>query len=171
MGERLVPGRLEILPGLGPVRVRAVRTEDAAPLAAFFAGAMTPDDIRARFFSAKPPSGYVEGLSHPDFAHDMVMLAVAEAAGDLLGGVRLVDAPDASRAEVAISIRSDLKHRGLGRLLMASALDYARRHGTADVVADIQAGNRASLGLARQMGFTFSRSLAAPSMVRAQRHL
>jgi acetyltransferase len=171
MGQMTVPDRLECLPGLGRVRVRAVRAEDAAPLAAFFGGLMAPDDLRARFFAAKPPPGYVEGLTHPDFAHDMVMLAVQETSGALLGGVRLVDAADGPRSEIAISVRSDLKHRGLGRLLMASAIDYARHHGIVDVVADIQADNRASLGLARTLGFTFTRTLAAPSMVKAQLHL
>ncbi|MEI9996843.1 MAG: GNAT family N-acetyltransferase [Rhizomicrobium sp.] len=157
---------LTVLAGFGPVLLRPVGRCDAPALTRFFE-ALDPADIRARFFAGRhgPPPGYVERLAQADFEHDLVLLGADAGTGALLGGARLVE------GETAITVRSDLKHRGLGRLLMRRLLDHARDRGTHDVFADILPENRASLGLARDMGFAFSRSARTPNVVRAYLHL
>jgi len=168
--DRAALEQLRTLPGFGDVLLRPVRAGDTAALGLFYA-CMSPEDLGARFFAGRsaPPAGYVETLIRADGEHDVVLLAIRPPDGEVLGGVRLVEVEGA--AELAITIRSDLKHRGLGALLMSSLLEQARRHGTAEVFADILAENRASLGLARKLGFALSRSAQAPDLVRATLHL
>ncbi len=158
------------LPAFGDVLLRPVRADDGAALGRFY-DCVSRDDIHARFFAVRsgPPPGYVDTLLRADCDRDVVLLAVRPDDGEILGGVRLV-AQDGA-AEIAITIRSDLKHRGLGGLLVTSVLDHARRRGTAEVFADILAANRASLGLARKLGFALRRSAQAPHLVRATLHL
>jgi acetyltransferase len=65
---------------------------------------------------------------------------------------RLVADPDNVKAEFAVSVRSDLKGRGLGRLLMQRLIDYARTRGIGEIYGDVLEDNVMMLALAREMG-------------------
>ncbi len=148
----------------GTTVIRAIRADDAAGIERFFAR-LTPDDVRARFFQALRalPPGYVEQLTHPDAAHGAALVAVD--GEDILGVGRLID------GELAVTVRSDLKHRGIGLALLERLLDVARRRGTGEVCADILAANRACLGMARKLGFALHRALRRAGLVRAKLRL
>jgi acetyltransferase len=136
---------------------RPIRPEDEAAHSAFIA-AMSPGDLRMRFFGA------VRGFDHSqlarmtqiDYDREMALIAtVADASGaqQTLGVVRIVADPDNECAEFAVAIRSDLKGKGLGRLLMTRIIDYARARNTCFIVGEILRENTAMLALAKACGF------------------
>ncbi|HSV69744.1 MAG TPA: bifunctional acetate--CoA ligase family protein/GNAT family N-acetyltransferase [Methylibium sp.] len=138
--------------------VRPIRPEDE-PAHRRFIERLSPDDIRMRIFHTRRelPHSELARLTQIDYAREMALVAIeVDAAGreaDTLGVVRLVADPDNVDAEFAIIVRSDLKGRGLGRLLMARIIDYARHHGTRGLVGDVLRANRAMLELAAHCGF------------------
>src|SRR6516165_1862843 len=64
-----------------------------------------------------------------DYARAMAFIAIEESSGKMLGVVRLHADANYERGEYAILVRSDLKGRGLGYLLMQMIIDYARAEG------------------------------------------
>jgi acetyltransferase len=53
-----------------------------------------------------------------------------------------------------VIVRSDLKGRGLGSLLMRLLIDYARARGIGTLFGEVLAENTAMLALARDLGFS-----------------
>ncbi|HTI17810.1 MAG TPA: GNAT family N-acetyltransferase, partial [Trinickia sp.] len=137
--------------------IRPIRPEDEAAHAALIA-AMTPDDLRMRFF------GSVRGFDHTqlarmtqiDYNREMALIATtndAHGAQRTLGVVRIVVDPDNEYAEFAVALRSDQKGKGLGKRLMTRIIDYARARGTRFMVGEILRENTAMLALAKACGF------------------
>jgi acetyltransferase len=71
-----------------------------------------------------------------------------------LGEVRVVADPDNAVADFAIVVRSDMKGKGLGRLLLQSIVDYCRSRGTGELRGETLSGNMRMKHLARDLGFT-----------------
>ena len=95
-----------------------------------------------------------------DYAREMAFIAVRSleaatgpAKSETLGVVRAITDADNLTTEFAIVVRSDLKRRGLGRLLMNKIIAYARSRGTARMVGSILRDNRGMLALADAFGF------------------
>jgi len=82
-----------------------------------------------------------------------------------LGVARAVGDPDNVRAEFAIIVRSDLKGRGLGPILLNKLIDYLRGRGTTEVVGEALSDNRRLLGLVRQFGFEIEPSPGAGTVL------
>jgi acetyltransferase len=95
-------------------------------------------------------------MTQIDYDREMALIATAadaSAVQQTLGVVRIVADPDNECAEFAVTVRSDLKGKGLGRLLMTRIIDYARARGTRFVFGEILRGNTAMLALAKACGF------------------
>ncbi|MBI5119755.1 MAG: GNAT family N-acetyltransferase [Rhodospirillales bacterium] len=140
------------------VMVRPIRPEDE-PNHHIFISKLTPEDIRFRFF------GLVHELPHTEMArltqidYDREMAFIATMAGEhgqqeTVGVVRTVTDPDNERTEYAIVVRSDLKGKGLGRVLMEKMIRYCKARGTRWMVGQALADNRPMLILAELLGFT-----------------
>jgi acetyltransferase len=164
------PERVEFLSGVGEALLRPVRPDDAGAINCFFER-LTREDVRMRFFSAlrSLPQRHVERLVDTDFERDIALLLIEPVFGEILGVARLADAGE--QGEIAITVRSDMKHNGIGAHLLTRLLDHARRRGLQEVFGDILPDNRACLGLARKLGFTFGRRAEAPYLVRARLRL
>jgi acetyltransferase len=67
--------------------------------------------------------------------------------------VRAICEPDNVSAEFAVLVRSDLKGRRLGELLMRRIIDYQRARGTNKLVGTVLAENKRMLDLAGRLGF------------------
>ncbi|WP_374447512.1 GNAT family N-acetyltransferase [Stella sp.] len=155
-----------------PIRLRPIRPEDAPALEAIIAR-MTPEDLRMRFFAPmrRLPEVLLARLTQIDYDREMALVAFAEGpAGepDGLGVVRLLADPDGQQAEFAIGVRSDVKGRGLGWLLMRRIIDYARQRGIGAVVGDVLRENQPMLDLARDLGFRVETGAADPGIVRVR---
>ena len=85
--------------------------------------------------------------------------------GKLLGVVRLHANANYDSGEFAVLVRSDLKGRGLGWLLMQMIIEYARAEGLKTIEGQVLSENTAMLAMCRELGFDL-----APDPQR-QRHL
>ena len=141
-------------------RLRPVRPDDAPALIELSAHC-EPADLRLRFFGAMTELSprLAARLSQIDYDREMALLAIPAAPDGIstvAGVVRLSGDPDRVEAEYAIIVRSDLKHRGLGRQLMGEIIAYARSRGYARLFGQVLAENTTMLDLARQLGATVS---------------
>jgi acetyltransferase len=139
-----------------PIVLRPIRPEDEAQHLAFLAR-LDPEDVRMRVFHSQREIARNElaRLTQIDYAREMAFIAEAHDDGgrETLGVVRAVIDPDNVEAEFGIIVRSDLKHRGLGQLLLAKLVRYLQAQGTQRLVAQVLHDNRTMLELARDNGF------------------
>lgn len=137
--------------------LRPIKPEDAPQHLAFF-NQLDADDVRYRTFSAMrelQPS-HLAKLTQIDYDREMAFIATRlcpEGKFETLGVVRAVADPDNISAEFAIIVRSDLKGKGLGRILFSKLLDYFRARGTLEMVGDALPHNTGVQDLVRRFGF------------------
>jgi len=79
-----------------------------------------------------------------------------------LGVVRAIADPDNIDAEFAIIVRSDLKGRGLGHLLLSKMIDYLAGRGTRRIVGYVLRENTGMHKLVRTHGFVLDESASDP---------
>jgi acetyltransferase len=141
----------------GELLLRPIRPEDEA-LHRAFTEHLAPEDLRLRFFSMRRelPRSELARLVQIDYAREMAFIALAERPNgtpETVGVVRAVTDPDNIEAEFAIIVRSDLKGRGLGRMLLDKLVRYQRSRGTQRLVGEVLHENEAMRQLARDIGF------------------
>lgn len=136
------------------LHVRPVRADDEPSLAAFFAQ-LTPEDLRMRFLTGLRvvDHGRLSLMTQIDYARTMTFLALEPGTETILAVAMLAKGPDPTRAEIAVSVRSDLKGKGLGWTLMDHTLAYARAEGVETIESLESAENGAALRLEAEMGF------------------
>lgn len=139
------------------LRLRPIRPEDESEHLAFVQR-LAPEDLRMRFFSSRRelPRSELARLVQIDYAREMAFVALdtrPDGSDETLGVVRAVTDPDNIEAEFGIIVRSDLKARGLGRLLMDKLIRYLRSQGTQRLVGHVLRENEAMRELARVLGF------------------
>jgi len=143
-----------------PIMLRPIRPEDE-PQHARFLDAIDPQDLRLRFFRVVRAFEYSEvaRMTQIDYDREMSFIAVRRAgnAEEMLGVALAMADPDGARAEFAILVRSDLKGKGLGALLMEKLIRYWRARGIAELVGDVMPENRRMLALASDLGFEIRR--------------
>jgi acetyltransferase len=144
------------------ITVRPIRPEDERQHRQFIEQ-LSPEDVRMRVFTTRRelPRSELARLTQIDYAREMAFIAERHTAnGDMetIGTVRAIADPDNVEAEFAIVVRSDLKGRGLGRLLLDKIERYARAQGTERLSGVVLRENAAMLDLARHSGFTIDAS-------------
>ncbi|MFZ5546536.1 MAG: GNAT family N-acetyltransferase [Pseudomonadota bacterium] len=137
--------------------VRPIRPEDEHQHRRFLER-LDPEDIRMRIFQTRRelPRSELARLTQIDYEREMAFVAVGTdelGQPETLGAARAVRDPDNTEAEFAIIVRSDLKGRGLGHLLLQHLIDYVRSRGTPRLAGLILRENAAMLQLARSVGF------------------
>jgi acetyltransferase len=144
------------------VEIRPVKPEDLSLHEELFEQ-VAPADLRLRFFSSRRelPRSEVARFVQIDYAREMAFVAIDHPAGgirQMLGLVQAACDPDNIEAEVAILVRSDLKGRGLGRLLMDRMIAYLRDHGTQRLAAHVLQENEVMRALVHDCGFAVAPS-------------
>lgn len=146
--------RLETRSGV-KLNIRPAAPEDEVRLIDFFSH-VAPDDMRFRFLS--PLRKIDRALAHElvDVDHTQTENLLAFDADDdtLVATAMLAADPDLERAEVAIAIRADYKHLGVGWTLLRHVSDYARARGIKRLESIECRDNREAISLEREMGFT-----------------
>ena len=152
------------LPDGTRVKLRPVRPDDEALLRDIFAH-MTPTDIRSRFFTAVRQVGpeLSARLAQIDYDREIGLIALQEGPGTALGVARFSADPDNRRAEFAITVRSDWKRGGLGRLLLTHLSEVARRRGIGEAIGKVGRNNPAMLALCRSLGLKIVADPADPA--------
>lgn len=136
------------------IALRPIRPEDEPAHREFFAS-LKDEDIRFRFF------GLMKVLEHSqlarytqiDYDREMAFIACQGESARTLGVVRAISDPDRLRAEFGIIVRSDIKGRGLGRILLEKLIRYCRARGIGELVGEVLQENRRMLALSRELGF------------------
>jgi acetyltransferase len=161
---RPYPSELEETVECGDRRVvlRPIRPEDS-PRHRQFLARVAPRDLYMRFFTGvrELPEADLAHLTQIDYDRDMAFVAVAGAAAgseEILGVARACADQDNDAAEFAVLVRSDLKGRGLGTLLMRKLIRYCRARGTGELWGDVLSDNAEMLHLARSLGFRVRRT-------------
>jgi acetyltransferase len=144
-----------------PLLLRPIRPEDAPAHTAFFA-ALTPEDVRLRMFvrMRELQPAQLARFTQIDYDREMAFIATrkgADGQDETLGVARAVADADNQQAEFAVTVRSDLKGKGLGRMLMQKLIRYCRARGTAELVGDALDENKGVLGMATKLGFKHHR--------------
>lgn len=163
---------IEILRDGTRLRLRPIRPEDE-PAVVALAGRMSREDLRMRFFVAMKEltHQFAAKLTQIDYDREMALVAEPETGGEIWGVARFFADPDNNQAEYAVAVRSDLKGRGLGYLLMIRLIDIARRHGIRELFGDVLNENDAMLQMCRTLGFAVVAHPFEPSVVRASKIL
>jgi RimJ/RimL family protein N-acetyltransferase len=118
-------------------------------------GHVTKEDLRLRFFDS------IKEFSHPfiakltqlDYARAMALVAIDEASSEMLGVVWLYSDLNGESGEYAILLRSDMKGRGLGWVLMQLMIEYAKSVGLKRIDGQILQENSVMLKMCRELGF------------------
>lgn len=171
------PGHLESRRRLrdgSEVLIRPIRPEDEALMHAWFAR-LSAEDIRLRFFSAlkELDRRMAVRMTQIDYDREMSMVAVSTQPGpaELLGIASLNASAEFDEAEYAITVRTDLKGSGLGRVLMLEIIDYAITVGVREIWGEVRRENAPMLGLLRKLGFAMHRDPEEPGVMRVSRLL
>ena len=157
------------------ILLRPIRPEDE-PQHRAFVEQLKPSDLRLRFFYSRRelPRTEIARLTQIDYSREMAFIAVRREPNgkdETLGVVRAVADPDNVDAEFAIVVRSDLKGRGLGHLLLAKMIDFLTAQGTERVVAYVLPENQAMRDLALNTGFVVDKDASDGDSLRLVRPL
>jgi acetyltransferase len=139
------------------VFVRPIRPQEERLYGPFFEH-VTAEDLRLRFFALVKDFGhaYVARFTQIDYARAMAFIAIESATEAMLGVVRLHSDANYTSGEYAILVRSDLKGRGLGWVLMQQIIDYARAEGLKTIEGQILRQNATMLTMCRELGFSIA---------------
>ncbi|MEQ1769536.1 MAG: bifunctional acetate--CoA ligase family protein/GNAT family N-acetyltransferase [Devosia sp.] len=137
--------------------LRPIRPADARLYPAFLER-VDPEDMRMRFLVTMKTLSQNDRvrLTQLDYDRDMAFVAIERETGEMAGVVRYASDPDHFSGEYGVLVRTDLKRRGLGRLLMQTLIDYARADGIEQLDGIVHAQNKSMLSLCRALGFSFS---------------
>jgi acetyltransferase len=141
--------------------VRPIRPQDGPAHEEFF-NALAPEDLHFPLFlrvHEMQPSQLAR-FTQIDYDREMAFIATALTPGgkaETLGVARVVVDPDNVKATCTVVVRSDLKRRGLGQLLMNKLIVYCQKRGTGEIVGETLSQNVPVINLARQFGFKVER--------------
>lgn len=149
-----------------PILVRPVRPEDEPLYPPFFA-AVTQNDLRLRFFAPVKEFShtFIARFTQIDYARAMAFIALDDRSGAMMGVVRLHSDAEYKNGEYAVLVRSDLKSRGLGWLLMQLIIEYARSEGLHAISGQVLQDNVTMLQMCRELGFQIEPDPQEPSTV------
>lgn len=152
--------------------IRAARPDDDPILEELFRN-VSPEDLRFRFLTALAhvPPDQIKRMTNVD--HESAETWIAFLAEDRTPVATAMLASDAARmrAEVAISVRSDFRQRGIGRELLAFVSEQAEARGIQVIESIESRDNRAALEVERDMDFTLSPVPGDPTLVLVSKHL
>jgi acetyltransferase len=144
------------------ITIRAIVPDDCQELARFYERLST-DSLELRFHGGSPrlSAGAARFFCGPDHAaREGLVAEVLEDDGSTtivghlclepLGPVR------PGVAEVAVAVADEWQRCGIGRALIAAAVEWAANHGIDRLEASLLWGNAAMLGLIRSIGYPVS---------------
>jgi len=150
--------------------VRPVRADDEPLLAAFFT-CVTPDDLQYRFLTGLSHVDHdrLVAMTRVDYRRTISFLAFPEGGTDVIATAMLATDPDRTRAEVALTTRSDMKGRGVSWALFEHVLRYAQAEGIPTVEAIERTDHAAAIRMEREMGFVATADPDDPTTFVARR--
>jgi acyl-CoA hydrolase/RimJ/RimL family protein N-acetyltransferase len=137
------------------VTIRPTRADDAAGLQALFFH-LRPEDVRTRFFRQLKSltDETAQHLCNVSYHEEMAFAAVigGPESERIVGTSCYFLDPKTGLADVAYMVDAEWQGSGLGTLLQARTIDYARRHDVRGFTADVLADNAAMLAVFQRSG-------------------
>ena len=137
------------------LHVRPAGPDDDAALSDFFQH-VTKDDLRFRFLSAiqKVSDKQIAEMTHVDHRQTEDFMVYAAGSTEVIANAMLAANKKMDTAEVAITVRSDFKDKGIEAALLA----FVRRNAKARGIQKLQSielrENHCAIELERKMGFS-----------------
>lgn len=137
------------------IAVRPASEADEAALVDFF-DHVSDEDRRFRFFAAGEHVSHnqLDPLIHADHFHSESFLASDQESGELIASALLACDNGMDTAEIAVSVCSDWRGRGVGWAMLDLLGSEAERRGVRRVIAIESRANHAAIELEREKGFT-----------------
>lgn len=134
--------------------VRRARPYDEAGLAEFFTH-VTPEDLRFRFFTTIKEVGHdrLVTMTKIDDRETENFIAFTDDGKTVIAAGMLACDPALERGEVAISIRSEYKHRGVGWELLRHICKFAESMGVKAVESLEDRQNHEAIEIELEQGF------------------
>ncbi len=136
-------------------QIRPIRQEDAAALQAFFTH-VTPEDLRFRFLGSVKDVAHERLRAMIDVDHRRVESYVAfeQEGGPIIAAAMLAADAELKTGEVAISIRSDRKNRGVSWEMLRHITQCAKEKGLRSLQSVEDRSNQSAIRLEKEMGFS-----------------
>lgn len=136
------------------VRVRQIMPSDGPQIRDILLRS-DPADLRSRFFETikEFPDAFIQRLTRIDPNQVVALAAFEDTTSDIVGTIRLHRDRTGTAGEFAILVRSDFKHKGLGRDLMTLMIEHAAASGLRSIIGTVLIENTPMLNLCRQLGF------------------
>jgi threonine dehydrogenase-like Zn-dependent dehydrogenase/GNAT superfamily N-acetyltransferase len=136
------------------LHIRPIRHEDESALAEFFKH-VTPADLRFRFLGGVREVSHERLLAMTQVDHQTVehFLAFAGGSDAIVAAAMVACDPSMTRAEVAISVRADDKHKGVGWEMLRHVARYAKARGVEFLESLESRENHEAIELEREQGF------------------
>jgi acetyltransferase len=157
------------------VEIRPIRPSDGDELQRFYAD-LSPESRHARFHGCS--RGIGEGLAGffcgPDHEHREGFAAVIHEPHD--GSPRIVghlclEPTETQDLEMAVAVADAWQRQGIARELLATAIDWSRRHGAPRLRASMLTSNPGIDALLRSTGLPIARSVAGAGVIEASLEL
>jgi GNAT superfamily N-acetyltransferase len=134
--------------------VRAARPDDDGTIKEFF-GHVSRADLRFRFLTGinEVSPDQISMLTHPDHQYSESFLVFTADGSMMIASGMLACDMAFDRGEVAIAIRDDHKHQGIGWELLAYIARYAETKGLRTLESIESRDNHEAIELERDMGF------------------
>ncbi|MFC9931938.1 GNAT family N-acetyltransferase [Streptomyces sp. NPDC127190] len=126
--------------------------------------AMSPENLRLRFFSMSPRSAALAADRACAPAHPGHRALLAETHGRVIGLAAYDTAGGKDEAEISIAVCDGLHHRGVGTLLVEHLVSAARADGITTFTADALSENREILRLFADLGLRTARHFEGPEV-------
>ncbi len=149
--------------------VRAAQSGDHTALAEFFTH-VDKDDLRFRFLSPINTVGphLIATLANVDHQRTENILAIDADGTTVIASAMLAADPDGKRAEVAMAIRADYKHKGISWTLLEHVARLAEAKGIATLESIEARDHHEAIAMEREMGFIASTYPGDPNLVLLQ---
>ena len=137
------------------ITVRPASEADDAALTEFFAH-VSKDDLRFRFLSAiqKVSQRQIESMTHIDHRQTEDFMVYAAGSTEVIANAMLAANKKMDTAEVAITVRSDFKDKGIEAALLAFVRRNAKARGIQKLKSIELRENHCAIELERKMGFS-----------------
>jgi acetyltransferase len=135
--------------------IRAAQPDDGPRLQTLF-DQLTPEDLRFRFLSSVGHVGAdrIGQMLAPPRRACATILGI-DAYGEAVAAAMVATDDKGEEAEVAVSVRRDMKQHGVGWTMLDFVRRYARRQGFRALYSIESRDNRAAIDLEREAGFSF----------------
>ena len=146
--------------------VRAARPDDEAALADFFSH-VAHEDLRFRFLTALNTVGHdlLELMTRVDHDRTENFLALDPETRTIIATAMVAANEKKERAEVALSIRSDYKKKGVSWTLLEHAARWAKARGFKSLESIESRENHQAIELEREMGFRAEEYPGDPTLI------